>query len=39
MLENFNLFFSATLGVGSGLVASLVAFSLVAFVINKYILK
>jgi hypothetical protein len=39
MLENFNLFLSATLGVGFGVVLSTVVFAFVAFVLNKYFFK
>lgn len=36
MLETFNVYLSATLGIGSGIIISIVLFSLLAIVFNKY---
>lgn len=36
MLETFNVYLSATLGIGSGLIISLALFALLAIVFNKF---
>jgi hypothetical protein len=36
MLENFNLFFSATLGIGSGLIVSIFFLAIFSLIFNKF---